>query len=113
MKNHLYLSADEGVNTIPNNPCSVIDFQTVRLTKGSTHSASSGDREMLAVVLGGKVAVTVGDAPFRPSVAARTSSPASLTRCTSRAATTTPSPPSPTSKLACRRRRVISTPSRT
>lgn len=70
MKNHLYLSAEEGVNTIPNNPCSVIDFQTVRLTKGTSHSASSGDREILAVVLGGKVAVTVGDASF-PSVGGR------------------------------------------
>lgn len=73
MKNHCYLRAESGVNALPFNPCSLLDFQTLRLAKGESHAAESADREILAVVLGGVADITVGSASFekvggRPNV---------------------------------------------
>ena len=73
MKNHCYLGAEEGVNELPFNPCELLDFQTLRLAAGKKHSGNSGDREILAVVLGGIADVTVGGESFekvggRPNV---------------------------------------------
>jgi 5-deoxy-glucuronate isomerase len=69
-KYHCEIGTDEGVNTLPQNPCELLDFSLVRLSAGQSTSGNSGDREILAVVLGGKVDVQVGDVSF-PSVGGR------------------------------------------
>ena len=46
-----------GVNVLAQNPCRLLDFQLVRLAAGQQLDLQSGDREMLAVLMGGKVNV--------------------------------------------------------
>lgn len=72
-KYHSEIGTEQGLNTLPHNPCELLDFSTVRLAKGQSHEGHSGDREILAVVLGGKMDVRVGDSSFaavggRPNV---------------------------------------------
>ncbi|MBO3738724.1 5-deoxy-glucuronate isomerase [Actinoplanes flavus] len=61
---HCYIPAGNGMNPLPFNPCSLLDFQLVRLGAGETWSGSSGDREILAVILGGSAHFTVGGEKF-------------------------------------------------
>jgi 5-deoxy-glucuronate isomerase len=61
---HTYIPASNGRNELPFNPCSVLDFTLLRLTAGQTWSGESGDREILAVILGGKATFTVGEHTF-------------------------------------------------
>jgi 5-deoxy-glucuronate isomerase len=61
---HCYIPASEGRNTLPFNPCHLLDFTFLRLGAGQRWSGDSGDREILAVVLGGKASFTVGDQKF-------------------------------------------------
>ena len=73
MKYHCYLPSEFGINELPFNPCEVLGFRTLRLARGESHSGASGDREILAVVLGGVARVTVGSVAFekvggRPNV---------------------------------------------
>ena len=54
MKYHAYLTAKQGLNTLPLNPCKLLDFNFLKLGAGEEYAANSGDREILAVILGGK-----------------------------------------------------------
>ena len=67
------LSTNFGSNSLDTNPCNLLDFQLVILGDGETLSGQTEDREVLAVILGGKANFTVGDSSFgklgsRPNV---------------------------------------------
>jgi 5-deoxy-glucuronate isomerase len=65
--NHRYhgsIPAESGHNTLPFNPCRLLDFAMLRLDAGQTWSGSSGDREILAVILGGRATFVVNDKRF-------------------------------------------------
>lgn len=73
MKYHCYLPGHEGLNELPFNPCSTLDFSLLRLAAGQTWTGETGGREVLAVLLGGRATVRVGDRVFagvggRPNV---------------------------------------------
>ena len=73
MKYHATLTTNQGRNTLPYNPCKLLDFNFLKLTPGEEHAGTSGDREILAVILGGKANFTVNGTTFeavggRPSV---------------------------------------------
>jgi 5-deoxy-glucuronate isomerase len=73
MKYHAYLSADGGLNSLPYNPCTLLDFGYLRLAAGESYQAESGDREILAVLLGGKATFEIDGTRFeniggRPNV---------------------------------------------
>ncbi len=62
-----------GLNKLPSNPFKLLDLNYLVLADGAKYSADSGDREVLAVVLGGKATVVAGDRTFdnvggRPNV---------------------------------------------
>ena len=61
---HCTIPAADGRNTLPFNPCSVLDFTLLRLEAGGTYTGSSGDREILAVLLGGRATFEVGGHRF-------------------------------------------------
>ncbi len=61
---HCYIPAENGRNTLPFNPCRLLDFTLLSSDAGQSWSGESGDREILAVILGGKATFTVGRAPF-------------------------------------------------
>jgi 5-deoxy-glucuronate isomerase len=70
---HCMIPSAAGLNTLPVNPCSLLDLQLLRLSAGESWSGESGDREILAVVLGGIASFTVGEQKFasvggRPNV---------------------------------------------
>ena len=60
MKYHTYLSANNGVNTPSTNPCRLLEFGFLKLEAGETYSSDSREREILAVLLGGKASFEVG-----------------------------------------------------
>ena len=73
MKYHSPLTSNPGLNALPINPCQLLDFSFLKLAAGEKHSANSGGREILAVILGGKATFTINGAPFekvggRPNV---------------------------------------------
>ncbi|BCB83256.1 5-deoxy-glucuronate isomerase [Phytohabitans suffuscus] len=61
---HCTIPAADGQNALPFNPCQLLDFNLLRLRAGQSWSGSSGDREILAVVLGGTASLTVADRHF-------------------------------------------------
>lgn len=67
---HCRIPAQPGRNELPFNPCRLLDLALLRLDTGQSWSGESGDREILAVVLGGTATVTVGDHMF-PAVGGR------------------------------------------
>lgn len=64
MKYHAILTANLGINKPSINPCKLLDFSFVKLAAGETISADSGDRESLAVLLGGKASFEVNGKRF-------------------------------------------------
>jgi 5-deoxy-glucuronate isomerase len=73
MKYHALLSANQSLNTLPTNPCKLLDFALLKLAAGETYSAETPGREILAVVLGGKASFEVNGQHFekiggRPNV---------------------------------------------
>ncbi len=48
MKYHAGVTANQGLNTLPYNPCNVLDFDLLKLGTGEEYAANSGDREILA-----------------------------------------------------------------
>ena len=73
MKYHSLLTTDNGLNTPSTNPCKLLGFGFLKLGAGETYSGESGDREMLAVLLGGRASFVVGKQSFekvgaRPNV---------------------------------------------
>jgi 5-deoxy-glucuronate isomerase len=61
---HCYLPVANGHNALPVNPCRLLDFSLLKLDAGQSWSGESGDREILAVVLGGTANFTVGEHKF-------------------------------------------------
>ena len=61
---HCYIPAENGRNTLPVNPCQLLDFTLLKLDAGQSWSGETGDREILAVILGGTADFTVGDHKF-------------------------------------------------
>lgn len=53
-----------GLNLLPHNPCRLLDFQLLVLPAGETFSGQTGEREVLAVILGGRAAFEVGGRRF-------------------------------------------------
>ncbi len=49
-----------GLNALPYNPCSYLDFQLLSLPAGEQFSSKTGEREVLAVILGGVARFTAG-----------------------------------------------------
>jgi len=73
MKYHAMLTANPGLNLLPYNPCQLLDFRLLKLAAGEGYSGESGDREILAVILGGKATFEINDRRFehvgvRPNV---------------------------------------------
>ncbi len=73
MKYHTALTANPGMNQLPINPCKLLDFSFLKLAAGESVSAESGEREILAVILGGKASFEVNGKRFekvggRPNV---------------------------------------------
>jgi 5-deoxy-glucuronate isomerase len=61
---HTVIGAENGRNALPVNPCRLLDFTLLRLEAGGTWSGESGDRELLAVILGGTATFTVNGRVF-------------------------------------------------
>lgn len=53
-----------GLNKLPANPCSLLDFNLLNLDAEQSYQGSSGERELLAVILGGKGSFTVNGRTF-------------------------------------------------
>lgn len=53
-----------GLNLLPTNSCNLLDFQLLCLTSGESYKGASGDREILAVLLGGKGMFTINSHTF-------------------------------------------------
>ena len=64
MKYHTYLTANSGENKPSINPCKLLDFSLLKLTDGEATSAESGDREILAVIMGGKANFEINGEKF-------------------------------------------------
>lgn len=61
MKYFASLETEQGLNTLPYNPCELLGFDLLVLPAGEQHAAHTGDREALAVILGGKATFEVAD----------------------------------------------------
>ena len=62
-----------GLNSLPSNPCKLLDFNLLVLRDGKTYESTPSDREICAVLLGGKATFVVNDKTFekvggRPNV---------------------------------------------
>jgi 5-deoxy-glucuronate isomerase len=73
MKYHALLTANNGLTTPPTNPCKLLEFGFLKLGAGETYRGDSGEREVLAVLLGGRASFEVGKKRFegvggRPNV---------------------------------------------
>jgi 5-deoxy-glucuronate isomerase len=73
MKYHAALTYNSGLNTLPYNPCMLLDFNLLKLAPGEQHSGDSAGREILALILGGKATFSINETTFekvggRPNV---------------------------------------------
>jgi 5-deoxy-glucuronate isomerase len=73
MKYHAHLSANQGLNPLPINPCNLLDFNFLKLAAGEEYAGNSAEREILAVILGGKASFKINGSNFagvggRPNV---------------------------------------------
>lgn len=73
MKYHAVLTSNQGMNNLPINPCSLLDFSFLKMNGGESIQAESGEREILAVLLGGKATFEINGRKFekvggRPNV---------------------------------------------
>ena len=73
MSNFVSIPNLSGLNKLPVNPCKLLDFQLLNLADNEVYEGDNDDREVLAVVLGGKATFTVGGELFervgeRPNV---------------------------------------------
>jgi 5-deoxy-glucuronate isomerase len=73
MKYFASVKTERGLNALPYNPCNLLGFDLLVLPEGEQFSAQTGEREVLAVILGGKATFDVGGERFervggRPSV---------------------------------------------
>jgi 5-deoxy-glucuronate isomerase len=58
------VSNAQGANRLPSNPCKLLDFNLLVLADGKTYEGASGDREICAVILGGKASFAAGAVQF-------------------------------------------------
>jgi 5-deoxy-glucuronate isomerase len=73
MKYFSPVKTNAGVNPLESNPCQLLDFQLLKLPAGTREVLQTGDREVLAVILGGKASFEGGGKRFdkvggRPNV---------------------------------------------
>ena len=73
MKYFESITHDAGLNSLPSNPCKLLDFNLLVLGDGKTYEGAAGDREICAVLLGGKATFIVNGSKFekvgsRPNV---------------------------------------------
>ncbi len=61
MKYFATISSEPGGNSLPYNPCQLLDFQLVNLGRGQTLTGESLNREVLAIILGGKASFEIGN----------------------------------------------------
>jgi len=59
MSNFETIAVRDGVNGVASNPFKLLDFQLLVLPDDGKHTAASGNREVLMVILGGKATVIV------------------------------------------------------
>ena len=65
MKYFASLETEKGLNTLPHNPCQLLDFGLLVLTAGEQISSQTGEREVLAVLLGGRATFEAAGKRFR------------------------------------------------
>jgi len=65
MKYHALLSASQGLNSLPTNPCKLLDYGMLKLAPGESFQAEAPGREILAVILGGKATFEVNGQIFK------------------------------------------------
>lgn len=73
MSYFISVPTENGHNQLSENPCKLLDFELLNLDDGQRYEANSGEREVLAVLLGGKATFTINDQTFaniggRPNV---------------------------------------------
>ncbi len=73
MSYFISVPTENGYNQLSENPCKLLNFELLNLDDGQRYEAVSGDREILAVLLGGKADFVVNDHSFanvggRPNV---------------------------------------------
>ena len=73
MKYFASLESERGLNALPHNPCNLLGFGLLVLPAGEQFSSETGEREVLAVILGGKATFEVDGKRFekvggRPNV---------------------------------------------
>jgi 5-deoxy-glucuronate isomerase len=73
MKYFAALKTEQGLSELPRNPCSLLGFDLLVLSADQEYVGQTGDREMLAVILGGKATFEVAGKRFeqvggRPNV---------------------------------------------
>jgi 5-deoxy-glucuronate isomerase len=73
MKYFADVETNAGLNTLPHNPCSLLDFELLALSGGEQYAGSTAGREVVAVILGGKATFDVAGQRFekvgrRPNV---------------------------------------------
>ena len=58
------LTQETGRNALPYNPCQLLDFELLVLAADESVSGETGDREIIAVILGGKATIQAGEQTF-------------------------------------------------
>src|SRR5512138_2284111 len=64
MKYFASVPSEQGLNRLSQNPCRLLDFQLLKLAPGKQIEMQTGDREVLAVIMGGKATFEAGDNVF-------------------------------------------------
>ena len=59
------VSDANGANALDRNPCKFLDFYRLIMGDGQTHEATTGDREALMILFGGKATVEAGGKTFK------------------------------------------------
>jgi 5-deoxy-glucuronate isomerase len=53
-----------GLNLLPSNACKLLDFNLLALSDGKVYEGASGNREICAVILGGRTTFVIGETKF-------------------------------------------------
>jgi len=65
MKYFTSLEKNTRVNFLKENPCRLLDFALLNFSTGDQYESQAGDREILAVILGGRASFEIGDIQFK------------------------------------------------
>jgi 5-deoxy-glucuronate isomerase len=65
MKYHAHLTANQGTNRVPINPCQLLDFNFLKLGAGEEYTTNTSSREILAVILEGKATFIINGTTFK------------------------------------------------